>query len=118
MIDRRAFMSMLEGGLVATSFTVHSQVATARRVGVLGNTNSPAYPALVEGLRELGYVDGHNITLLWRWAEGNAERFSELAADLVRSKADIIITTSTQSARAAKQSDHVDSNRDGHLRLS
>jgi putative tryptophan/tyrosine transport system substrate-binding protein len=56
-----------------------------------------------QGLRELGYIEGQNILLESRWAEGHRERLAELAADLVRLKVAVIVTESTQSALAAKQ---------------
>lgn len=59
--------------------------------------------ALVDGLRELGYVEGRNLVIEYRSAEGRVERFPELAAELVRLGPDIIIPLSTAAALAAKQ---------------
>lgn len=55
------------------------------------------------GLRDLGYVEGQNISVLYRWAEGKFERLPELAAELVRLKVDIIVTETTPAAQAAKK---------------
>jgi ABC-type uncharacterized transport system substrate-binding protein len=60
------------------------------------------YDALFEGLRELGYVEGQNIIIERRYAEGRAERFQEFAREMVQLKADLIIVTTTPAALAAK----------------
>ena len=76
------------------------------RIGVLsgGSRPSPAAPsALREGLRELGWVDGKNIVLELRYAEGKQERLPELAADLVNLKVDVIVTFGSPAAVAAKK---------------
>src|SRR5262245_39851465 len=74
------------------------------RIGFL-STNPPetqAWDALLDGLRERGYIEGRNIVFERRFSEGKAERFSEFAAEMVRLKADIIIVTTTPAAFAAK----------------
>ena len=73
------------------------------RIGVL-NSGSPPAPfveSFKQGLRELGYVDGRNVSIEYRWAEGRDERLPGLAADLVRLKVDVIVASS-QAAVAAK----------------
>src|SRR2546425_12866256 len=76
------------------------------RIGYLG-LNRAAYPDLVEaflqGLRDLGYVEGRNIVIEYRDAEGKSERLPALAAELVALKVDVIVTASTLAALAAKQ---------------
>lgn len=64
------------------------------------NSNTKAFR---ERLRELGYVEGQNITMEYRFFEGRVERLSEIAADLVRLKCDVIVTTGTESAQVAKK---------------
>jgi putative ABC transport system substrate-binding protein len=74
------------------------------RIGFL-STNPPeayAWNALLDGLRERGYIEGRNIVFERRFSEGKAERFPEFAAEMVRLKADIIIVTTTPAAFAAK----------------
>ncbi len=58
----------------------------AYRIGVLATTYWPPFDSFREGLRELGYVEGHNMTLEYRWAEQRTTLFPDLAADLVRLK--------------------------------
>src|SRR5215510_4424501 len=77
------------------------------RIGYLGqgapSPNSPNLEAFREGLRQLGYVEGQNIIIEYRYAESRTERFPELAADLVRLKVDIIVATGTRANLAAKK---------------
>jgi putative tryptophan/tyrosine transport system substrate-binding protein len=76
------------------------------RIGLLTNTFSSRISASDEafrqGLRDLGYLEGKNITIEYRYAEGKVDRFPALAADLVRSKVDIIVAGGDPAARAAK----------------
>jgi putative ABC transport system substrate-binding protein len=79
------------------------------RIAVLGGspptTPEAARPweALMQGLRELGYVEGQNLTVERRWAEGRAERYNELAAELVALRPDVIVAAFTPSVSAAKR---------------
>jgi putative ABC transport system substrate-binding protein len=73
------------------------------RLGVLATTSWPPFDAFREGLRELGYVEGHNLTLEYRWAEQRTQRFPDLAADLVRLPVDLIVTWGTPAAQAAQR---------------
>jgi putative tryptophan/tyrosine transport system substrate-binding protein len=79
------------------------------RIGVLGgsppSTPEAARPweALFQGLREFGYIEGQNLTVERRWADGRAERYHELAAELVALKPDVIVAAATPSVSAAKR---------------
>jgi putative ABC transport system substrate-binding protein len=64
---------------------------------------SPPIFALREGLRELGYVEGQNIAIEWRWARGKLERFPDLAAELVQLKVDVIVVATVPGAQAAQR---------------
>ena len=75
------------------------------RVGILfiGGRDQPHLESFNQGLRERGYMEGKNIILVYRYAEGKEERLADLAADLVREKVDVIVTTATLSALAARR---------------
>ena len=73
------------------------------RIGVLGNENNPPWDGLRQGLRDLGYVDGRNLSMEWRWSEGKTDRFPALAMELVALRPDVIVASGTQAVRAAKQ---------------
>ena len=76
------------------------------RIGVLApgcHPPSATLDLLLQGLRDLGYVEGQNLAVEWRYSEGKAERFADLAAELVRLQVDVIVTMSTPAALAAKQ---------------
>ena len=75
------------------------------RIGIvfIGGRDQPHLASFKQGLRERGYIEGKNIHLEYRYAEGHYDRLPDLAADLVREKVDVIVTTSSISARAARQ---------------
>ena len=103
MTDRRTFIGTLAGGLLASPLAAFAQQSTRLfRIGVLGNENNPPWEGFRRGLRELGYIDGQNITILWRWSDARTERFPALAAELVQAKVDVIVASSTPAIRAAK----------------
>src|SRR5260370_1949241 len=92
-MDRRAFIGALAGGLLAAPRGVGAQQAgKVWRVGVLVTANPRVYDGFVDELRRLGYVDGQNVILEFRNAEGKYERFPALAAELVRAGVDVILT--------------------------
>ena len=82
------------------------QPAKVPRIGFLGNSPPSLAPRSIEGflqgLRELGYVDGQNIAIEYRFAEGHYERFPELAAELVRLNVDVIVAAVTPAMEAAQ----------------
>jgi len=94
------------GGAAAWPLAVRAQ--QSRKVPIVG-VLSPEGPrtgnvnGLIQGLRELGYVDGSNIRFEYRWAEGAFDRLPELAADLVRLPVDVIVAFVTQAAEVAKK---------------
>jgi putative tryptophan/tyrosine transport system substrate-binding protein len=99
--------------IVALVFTLAMDGATAQaqqpkkvpRIGILfiGSRNQPHLEAFKHGLRERGYTEGKNILLEYRYAEGNNDRLPQLAAELVRGKVDVIVTTASVSAVAARR---------------
>ncbi|HEX4994966.1 MAG TPA: ABC transporter substrate-binding protein [Methylomirabilota bacterium] len=70
------------------------------RIGVLAS-RSPEAPGPSEGLRELGYVDGQNVTIVWQWARSDEKKFPALAADLVRLNVDVIVAANNAAVEAA-----------------
>src|SRR5712691_9827687 len=107
MDDRRRFVTGL-GVLLASQLVAQAQPAgNVPRIGFLMST-SPAtiadrVAAFREGLRELGYVEGKNIAVEYRWAEGRTARLPDLAAELVRMKSDVIVTAGPTVTRAARE---------------
>ncbi len=92
--------------LAAPAAAEAQQTRKVPRVGVLGGQSletSPPILALRERLSELGYVEGGNIAIEWRWAQGKDERYSDLAAELVKLKVDIIVAATTTGAQAAQR---------------
>jgi putative tryptophan/tyrosine transport system substrate-binding protein len=95
-IRRRELITLLGGG-AAWPLAARAQQAGRRpTIGFLGTGSSVAWTqwtaAFVRRLGELGWIDGHNVTIEYRWAEGRAERYVEVAAELVRLKVDVIVT--------------------------
>ena len=91
--------------LAAPLATEAQQAGKVYRVGLLrdGSPPDPNVEAFRQGLRELGYVEGQNIAIEYRWAEGKRDRLPGLAAELVALKVDLIVTAGTTVTRAAKQ---------------
>ncbi len=105
-MKRREFITLISGAAAAWPLAVRAQQKGKLPViGVLnpGATDAPGVVGFNEGLRELGYTEGVNITVERRYGDWNAERFKEIAADLVQRKVDVILVVSTTPARAAKQ---------------
>src|SRR5260370_24170927 len=106
-MDRRAYVSGTALGLLAAPVAAEGQqTRKVPRIGVLGGQSpeiSPPIFALRQGLRELGYVEGQNIAIEWRWAQGKNERYPDLVAELVKLKVDIIVAPTTAGAQAAQR---------------
>src|SRR5215475_16160003 len=101
-LRRRDFITLLGGAAAAWPFAARGQQPKKRLIGFISHGYETMYDALFEGLRELGYVEGQNIIIERRYAEGRAERFQEFAREIVQLKADLIIVTTTPAALAAK----------------
>jgi putative ABC transport system substrate-binding protein len=103
---RRLVITLLAGGIsVPLVSFAQPQRPNVARVGLLESSSSSAdqREALIAGLRELGLVEGKNIIIEYRWADGNYERLPALAAELVRMKVDVILAGGTPAVQAAKQ---------------
>ena len=106
-MNRRAFLCGLTfGTLTAPLVTEAQQASKVPRIGYLSAgalTTAPTFEnAFRQRLRELGYVEGRNIAIEYRWAEGKYERLPEIAAELVRLKVDVILAVTTPAAQAAQ----------------
>ena len=77
------------------------------RIGFLGNSTAALEANLIgpfrQGLRDLGYVEGRNLVIEWRWAEGNYDRFPELVAELAAQNVSVIVTAGTPAALAVEK---------------
>ncbi|HEX6077995.1 MAG TPA: ABC transporter substrate-binding protein, partial [Methylomirabilota bacterium] len=107
-MPRRAFLATIAGGLLAAPLATEAQEAgKVYRVGFLGNSTAALEANLVgsfrEGLRDLGYVEGRNVVIEYRWADGKYERFPALVAELLALKVDVIVSAGTPAAVAVKQ---------------
>jgi putative ABC transport system substrate-binding protein len=103
-MERRTFIAMLTGGIVAAPLAAEAQPAKVSRIGVLSPGSpgpSPLLDAFRQGLRELGYVEGQNIRLEYRFAETRLERLPGLATELIDPKVDVIFAINSTAARAA-----------------
>ena len=102
---RREFIALL-GSLASPRAAPAQQAAKVSRIGFLGSISASKYASQVEALlgalHDLGYVDGKNIAIEFRWAEGNYDRLPDLAAELERLKIDVLVTHGTPAMIAAK----------------
>ena len=103
-IGRRELLAALGG---AAAWPLAARAQRAAKIGFLGADTQSGIESRVErfraGLRDLGYVEGDNIFIDFRWAEGNYARLAEFAAELVRLKVDLLATYGTPGTLAAKQ---------------
>jgi putative ABC transport system substrate-binding protein len=107
-MTRREFIKLIGGAAVAWPMAARAQQpGKLPIVGFMGpytrSTASEWVAAFVQRLREHGWIDGRNIVLEYRWVEGREERFAEVAAELVRLKVDVIVTSGTPAVMALKQ---------------
>ena len=105
-MERREFITLLGGAAAAWPLAAHAEVSTKRPViavlTAITKENNAPLNAFVQGLKELGYVDGVNVDLVYRFAEGHLDRFPALAAEVVGLKPDVILATVTPAAVETK----------------
>jgi putative ABC transport system substrate-binding protein len=110
-IARRKLLATLSGAAAWPLTASAQQAAKLPTIGFLvaGTPSSHGQwvAAFVQRLRELGWIEGRTITIEYRWAEGRSERFAEIAAEFVRRKVDVIVTSATEAVVAAKQATSV-----------
>ena len=107
-MNRRGFITALTGGLLAAPLAARAQQAeAAHRIGVLevreAGSNAANLNAFRQRLGELGYVEGQNLVIEYRSADGHLERFSDLATELVQLKSDVIVTNGDEATSAARR---------------
>jgi putative ABC transport system substrate-binding protein len=109
-LDRRCFLATLAAGALTAPLAASAQQPSGRRVWRIGwlsspsaSSGAPELNALRQGLRELHYVEGRNLKIEDRWADGEPERLSDLARALVALKVDVICTAGTPATIAAKR---------------
>jgi ABC-type uncharacterized transport system substrate-binding protein len=109
-VRRRELIGLLGGAALGWPLTIRAQQRTPV-IGLMGATTAAAQShltaAFLQRLRELGWTEGHDVRLEYRWGEGREERFAEIAAEFVRHKVDLILTHTTPPTLAAKQATSV-----------
>src|SRR5258705_3673979 len=111
-MGRREFITLLGGAAAGWPRTVRAQQPGKRpTIGYLG-ASTPSFDshrvaAFVQRLGERGWIEGRTVTIEYRWADGRNERYTEIAAELVRLKVDVIVTSGTAAVVAAKQTTSV-----------
>ncbi|MEA2942338.1 MAG: hypothetical protein QOD09_2867 [Bradyrhizobium sp.] len=110
-MQRRSFIGLLAGAMSWPLAAHAQQSARLPIIGFLGSGTPATYSqwvvAFVQRLRELDRVEGLNIAMEYRWAEGRSERYPEIAAEFVRIKVDVIVTVATLATLAVKQATSV-----------
>ena len=106
-LQRREFIALLGGAAASWPLAAHAQLPRkVPRIGVLLPGTAVSFAlrtkSFLEGLRDLGYVDGQSIAIEWRWGQDRVEGLPELAADLVGRNVDVLVTGGTPAAKALK----------------
>ena len=107
-MDRRSFLSAMSGSLLVAPLAAEAQQrGQIPRVGILHPGSPPpalqlVIEGLLEGLREIGYVEAQTIAMEYRWARGNPEALPGLAAELIGLRVDVLVAVSLPAARAAR----------------
>src|SRR5947208_11298071 len=105
-LKRREFITLF-GAAAAWPLAARAQPAKAARIGFLGLVSSSSHATRVAafraGLRDLGWIEGRNLVIEFRWAEGNYDRLPALAEELLRLNIDVLVTHGAAGALAAKK---------------
>jgi len=103
-LKRREFITLLGGAAAAWPLTARAQQPAMPVIGFMGSGSAAAQShltaAFLQRLRELGWTEGRNLRIEYRWGEGRNERFAEIAAEFIRLKVDLILTHNTSPKRA------------------
>jgi ABC-type uncharacterized transport system substrate-binding protein len=110
-VNRRALIALLGGAAASPLAARAQQAARLPTIGFLGQSTpvveSERLDAFLKRLRELGWIEGRTVAIEYAWGQGSSERFAEIAADFVRLKVDVIVTSGTANVIAAKQATSV-----------
>ena len=110
-LQRREVITLLGGAAATWPLAARAQQAKLPTIGFLGGSTysaaSQRIATFAQRLRELGWIDGRTVAVEYRWGEGRSERFTELAAEFVRLKVDVIVTEGPASVVAAKEATSV-----------
>src|SRR5499433_2020449 len=105
-MKRRGFICLIGAAATAWPLAARAQPSAMPVIGFLEPTTLDKYAPFVEafreGLREIGFIEGRNVAIEYRWAEGQYARLPEMAAELVQHKMAVIVATGITAARAAK----------------
>jgi putative ABC transport system substrate-binding protein len=104
-MDRRTFIGRIAGSLLVAPLAAETQpTGKLSRIGVIGERTStdPFLTAFRQGLRDLGYIEGQNIVIEYRYANGVVDRFPDFAVELTRLNVDVLVVGGTLAARSAK----------------
>jgi hypothetical protein len=116
---RRDFITAIAGAAAWPLAARAQQPGKLQTVGLMGSGSAAAQSqwtmAFVQRMRELGWTEGRNLAVAYRWVEGRSERFAEIAAEFVRLKVDVILTHNTLPTLAAKQASRICATRLLHL---
>jgi putative tryptophan/tyrosine transport system substrate-binding protein len=108
---RRDFIGLLGGTAAVWPLAARAQQPAMAVIGFFGTGTPSSWgqwtPAFLNRMRELGWIEGRNVRIEYRWAEGRSDRYDEIAAELVRLKVDVIFTQGTPSVLAAKRATSV-----------
>src|SRR5262249_27798464 len=102
-MKRREFITLLAGAAAGPLATRAQEPHLVRRIGILADEGWPPIDSLKQGLRMLGYVEGQNLEIVYRFAAGQAERYPGLAAELVALPVEVIVALGTPASVAAKR---------------
>ena len=103
MVKRTLVVWLVALALASFRLVEAQQTGKISWIGYLAGAGSGPSPAFIQGMRDLGYVEGKNMAFVYRTTEGRRERYSDLVAELVRLQVDVIVTDVTSAALALKQ---------------